>query len=111
MKADDGLPVLIPRTFKPFSGTAANLALSGSTQTVTLTQTIPQGGCNVRIAANGSVALHLRIGPAASATTSDMLMLPNTVEVFTIDSGDSITAILDTGSSGTTINCTLGMGA
>jgi hypothetical protein len=111
MRADDGLPVQIPRTFKQLSGSAANLAVTNGSQAVTLTQVIPQGGCNVRIAVNGSIGVHIRIGASAAATTNDTLLLGNTVEVFTIDSGDAITAILDSGTSGTTINCTLGMGA
>lgn len=111
MKADDGLPVLIPRTFKPFSGTGANLAVTNTSQAVTLTQTIPQGGCNCRIATTGSIDVHIKIGPSAVAVTTDMRLIAGTVEVFTIDQNDSITAILDSGSSGSNINVTLGMGA
>lgn len=109
MKADDGLPVEIPRTFGPLSGTAANLAVTNTSQGVTLTQAIPQGGCNARIVCTG-IACHLRFDGTA-ATTSDMLMLPGTIEVFTLASGASITAILDTGTSGGNLNVTLGMGA
>lgn len=112
MKADDGLPVLIPRTFKPFGGAAGVLAVTNTSQAVTLTQTIPQGGCNARIAITGTGGdVHVKIGPSAAATTGDMRLLVGTVEVFTIDSGDAITAILDSGTSGTSINVTLGMGA
>jgi hypothetical protein len=109
MKADDGLPVQIPRTFAPLSGTPANLAVTSTSQAVTLTQVIPAGGCNVRIACTG-VACHIRFDGTA-ATTSDLLMLAGTVEVFTLAFGASITAILDSGSSGGNLNVTLGMGA
>lgn len=109
MKADDGLPVQIPRTFATLSGTAANLAVTNTSQGVTLTQVIPQGGCNVRIVCTG-VNCHLRFDGVA-ATTNDLLMLAGTVEVFTLASGASITAILDSGTSGGNLNVTLGMGA
>lgn len=112
MKSDDGLPVAIPRTFQPLSGAAANLAVTNTSQAVTLTQVIPQGGCNVRIVCTG-VNCHLRFDGVA-ATTSDMLMLAGTVEVFTIPNNavaNPITAILDSGSSGGALNVTLGMGA
>lgn len=109
MKADDGLPVQIPRTFAPLSGTSANLTVSGTTQTVTLTQVIPQGGCNVRIVTSGG-NVRVRFDGAA-ATTNDVLLLAGTVEVFTLSSGAAITAIFDTGVAAATLNVTLGMGA
>jgi len=111
MKSDDGLPVAIPRTFAPLSGAPANLAVTNASQAVALTQIIPQGGCNCRIATTGTGGdVHVRFDGTA-ATTSDMRLLVGTVEVFTLAFGASITAILDSGTSGTNINVTLGMGA
>lgn len=108
---DGGNPAIIPRTFKPIVGSAANLALSGSSQVATLTQAIPSGGCNVRIATTGTIDAHIRIDPASGvATTNDTRLLAGTVEVFTIYKGDVITAIMDSGSSGTNLNITLGYG-
>lgn len=110
MKSDDGLPVLIPRTFAPLSGTPANLTCSGSSQAVTLTQVIPQGGCNARIVTTGG-NVRVRFDGAAASATNDMLLLAGTVEVFTLSSAASITAILDSASGAAALNVTLGMGA
>lgn len=102
--------------FRPLhSGAASNsvtLAVTNTSQAATLADTIPAAGCQVRIvcfATSGNVAVHLRLDGAA-ATTGDMLMLPGAVEVFHLNNTGGITAILDSGTSGTSINVTLGYG-
>lgn len=111
---DTGAPAA-SRPFWPLVGSAGNaatLAVTNSSQSVSLSGAIPQKGCQARIACYstaGNIPVHIRLDGAA-ATTSDMLMLPGTVEVFQLNNGGGVTAILDSGTSGTSINVTLGFG-
>lgn len=106
---DGGNAAIIPRTFRPLTGTGVNLVVTAASQALTPTQTIPQGGCNVRISTDGTSNVFLRINKdGAAAQTTDMKVLPNTVEVFTILFGDLMTVI--GASTGSTVNATLGYG-
>lgn len=71
------------RSFKPYQ--TALLSVSASSASVLIPQTNDIQK-HVRIANNGSVAAYIKCGGAGvAATTSDLVVLPGTVELFYVD--------------------------
>lgn len=107
--SDDGgnlSPTLRP--FRKISGEFGSLAVTATSQAVTLTQVIPPAGCPARFVNNGSQVVFFRTDGGAATNATGYPMLPNTVEVFYLNSGDSLTAIA--GATGSTLYVTLGQG-
>ncbi|HVY12480.1 MAG TPA: hypothetical protein VHB73_02825 [Alphaproteobacteria bacterium] len=77
-------------TFKPYQ--SASLAVSNASSSVL----IPQSNDvqkHIRVVNNGSVSAYVKFGGSGvAATTSDMLVLPGTVELFYADAaaGDNL---------------------
>ncbi len=93
----------------PFGpGASASLTVTGTTGNVAL----PLGGLSVRIVNNGLQLVYIKFGTSAvTATTSDMAMLPNTVETFTISRSSAHTHVAAiAATTGSTLNITAGMG-
>jgi hypothetical protein len=88
-------------------GASALLAVTASPLPLTLPAAIAQGGGTVRLVTSGSQVIFLRFDGTNAATT-DMPMLPNTVELFTLAPGMSISAIST--ATGTTLYATQGSG-
>lgn len=90
-------------------GSTANLAVTASDQTVTVTQTIPAKGCQARLVNSGTQVVFFRFDGTTVTVNNGIPLLPNTVEVFDIMLGASIHAIA--AATGSTLYVTLGYGA
>lgn len=96
----------IKYAFNPAYGSGQNLTATASSQSVTL----PAGTKSIRITNTGATnSAYVRIGKGAqTATTADLLVMQNTIEVFTKDMDDTTLAYIS--ASGTTLNFILGEG-
>ena len=93
------------------SQNTVNLAVTGSNQSVALVGTPGQGYQSVRIVANGTVPVFINFstGTGTASTSTDMVMLPGTVEVFWLPKPITHVNAIAAG-VGTTIYCTVGEG-
>lgn len=86
----------------------------GSTQTLTpgaasASAALQPGTKNIRIVNTGSNPAQVRIGKGTqTATTADLHLMPNTIEIFTKDQDDTTVAYIS--ALGTTLNIMLGEG-
>lgn len=110
---DSGTQPVLARVFGAdqfLSGNTANLAVTASDQTVTVSQTIPATkGCQARLVNVGTQTVFFRFDGTTVTTSNGIPLLPNTAEVFDILPGASIHAIA--AATGSTLYVTLGFGA
>lgn len=95
--------------FKAYKYPTQNVVLDGSVKTITLP--IPaRSNDAIKIGVSGTAAAFIETGkPAASASTStSQFFLPNSVEVQTLDEGDTTVSI--NGAAGSTVYITMGVG-
>jgi hypothetical protein len=91
--------------FNPAYGSGQNLTANATSQSVT----IPAGTKSIRIVNTGSNPAQVRIGKGTqTATTADLHIMPNTIEIFTKDQDDTTVAYIS--ALGTTLNIMLGEG-
>lgn len=94
-------------------GESLTISATGTSASKTFSSVGLESNQQVRIVNEGTVNAYIKFGKsslgAVTATTSDMLMLGNTVEVFNLNSNDTIAAI--TSGSAATINLKNGTGS
>lgn len=98
------------RAFQPFAGPNAtqNLAVTGTSQTMTFSTGFTDVD-TVRIVVDGAEDVFIEFYDSAASTTTSMMMLANTAEVFSVRKGTlSIKFIAAT--TGSTVRVTVGTG-
>lgn len=97
----------IKYAFNPAYGTGQNLTAGAASASVQ----VPAGPKSIRIVNTGTTnPAYVRIGSGAqTASTADLLIMPNTIEVFTKDMDHTTVAYIS--ASGTTLNMILGEGS
>jgi len=98
------------RAFRPLAATQTATA-TASSAVITLNNTM--GTRAVRIANVGANAINVQIGTAtnvAATTTSSLVMLGNTVEVFTAQVGENYIAVIANTTTGSVVYTTVGEG-
>lgn len=94
--------------FKPYDFDTLKSTLDGSSNRVALPQPARSNDV-VKVANIGTSAAFTKIGGSAvAATTSSMPVLANSVEVFTLNAGDTHVAII--GAAGSDVYVTMGTG-
>ncbi len=99
-------------TFKPYQSTS--LSVTNSTASVVIPQNVDTQK-HVRIVNNGSVSAYIKFGlTGVTAATTDMQILPGTVELFYVDTNPAADTVNEnyiaaiTASGTTTLNITAG---
>lgn len=94
--------------FKPRGGGyTTSLPVTATAQPLNLPITMPQEGCNLRLANIGTQTVYVTFTGAATVANG-MPLEPNTVEMFSIGPGDAISAIA--AATGSTLYATMGDG-
>lgn len=94
------------RAFQPGPTVTQNLAVTATAASITLNNT--SGTRSVRIVNSGSTAIFLAIN-AVATTTQGMIMLPNTVESYTLPQQATTISAISTTTAGT-VYVTIGEG-
>lgn len=98
------------RAFRPLAATQTATA-TASSAVISLNYTM--GTRSVRVANVGANAINLNIGTAvsvAATTTTSLVMLGNTVEVFTLAPAENYIAVIANTTTGSVVYCTVGEG-
>lgn len=95
--------------FKPYDSATVNSTLDGNSNRVALPYPARSNDV-VKVANIGTSAAFIKIGDSAvaAATTTSMPVLANSVEVFTLNTGDTHVAII--GAAGSVVYVTMGTG-
>lgn len=96
--------------FKPYSEyNTLSQALDGNSNRVTLPQ-MARSGDVIRVAVKGTEAAAIKAGGSTvtASDTADMILLANSVEVFSLDTG--VTHVAIDGAAGSTVYITMGTG-
>lgn len=95
--------------FKPYDSATVNSATNGSSNRVALPYPARSSDV-IKVANIGTAAAFIKIGDSAvaAATATSMPVLSNSVEVFTLNAGDTHVAII--GEAGSTVYVTMGTG-
>lgn len=112
MKVDDlGNPLVTPRAFdlSVLGDNQANLAVTGSSQTLTPGITVPDAGCQAMFTNIGTQTVFLRTDGTVATVNNGHPIMANTQVVFTLKGGAALRAIAAT--TGSTLYVTLGLGA
>lgn len=99
------------KPFKPYEFAPLAVTLDGSTKLVVLPQ-IARSDDTVRIVVAGTATARVKRGNSTAVTGSvanGSIMLANSVEVFTLDTGNTHFAI--SGAAGSTVEIEMGTGA
>lgn len=97
------------KAFKPYQYAPVSQALDGSSHALALP--IPSRSNDViRVVVSGTAVAAIKAGASTitASSTVDMLLLANSVELFTLD--DGVTHIAVNGASGSTVQITMGTG-
>ena len=97
------------QAFKPYKLATKSQVLDGNSNRVELPQ-VARSGDKIRVVNSGTAICSLNQGGSTitSSDTTDMVMLANSVEVFSLD--DGVTHIAIDGASGSTVYITMGTG-
>lgn len=100
---------MIVPPFKPYNLATKSQALDGNSNRVELPQ-MARSGDVIRVAVVGTEKASIKAGGATvtSSDTTDMILIANSVEVFTLDEG--VTHVAIDGTAGSTVYITMGTG-
>ena len=98
-----------PFQFPPGASTTTNVAVTATSQTLTLPN-VPMEGASLRLVVVGTQNVFVAYGSVTSSASTSMIILANSSEMFSIPGGVSQISVI-AANTGSTIYATVGYGA